>query len=1049
MSSGLTAASRTGQRPRVPPAWLDALTAAPPRALVFACAVSAALSLFSLVALSAVIAPAPASAAGFTSAGPPSDPVPAASPVVAAVDGELPPLDVRDAAARQPAVPAGSAEAGFRLRRQLGPRGLFETDAVTGTPRMVAKLDGFLSPPKQGDPASIALAWVRSHAAALGLTAADLDGLTLTRNYTDITGTTHLAWSQSVDGVELFQNGLIVNVARGGRILNVTGSPVPGLHRHEVPSPDFGARVSLGRALRNAGESGPPPAVRSQAAEADLPTRFPGGDEARLVLFADAPGSLRLAWRVRTDVSPEEAYEYVIDADDGEVLFRSNMVRPATGRVWQYAPNIDKACPGCSSAAGQQNDLPFPGTWNTSNGRLKGNNAHVYTDVDDNNRPDKPFANCPECGEIPPSNPGPDPDWLYTFQPNPYPGNTSAACSAIFPQCSWAITTNAAFDRGFGWRPNLRQNGTQVYWYINNFHDWLRGAPFGFTPAAGNFEGDDPVRAEILDGANTAVFPDPIPGTPDTNHMNNANMYTQADGISPRMQIYLYLDPAEFPSSRHPEVNGGDDASILYHEYTHGLSDRLILDATGAPALKSHQAKSMGEGWSDWYAMDYLEGQGLHAPDTAADGEIESGTYLRGHFVDMMRSEGLDCAVNSVDPAACPGGRTGHTGGYTLGDMGKVYRGPEVHADGEIWAQTLWQLRQRLIADLGESAGREETRSLITRAMELSPPDPGFLDMRNAILQADVADGGNDNRERIWSVFTSRGMGYWASDFGSGDVNPRASFKPEKICGVSAACGRITGMVREKITGRPLPGVRIEVRGPANLIATSGADGRYTINEVPVPPGNRLPYVIATKRGYPPAIVRGTSYSGGNRALRFGLVRDWAAIGAGARLGPFTGPDHTDAGCGPAAAFDASQWTAWASFSGREKRAVVRLPRPVNVTGIAVDPGAGCGDDDSASTRRLRVRTLAKVRARAGRKGHRKGKGHRKAGPRTLRRWVDLGVLSFRRADNHRLNVFSMKGGNRGVTRIEVTMLANQRGRTPGRSGRDYMDLSEFQVYGR
>ena len=26
---------------------------------------------------------------------------------------------------------------------------------------------------------------------------------------------------------------------------------------------------------------------------------------------------------------------------------------------------------------------------------------------------------------------------------------------------------------------------------------------------------------------------------------------------------------------------------------------------------------------------------------------------------------------------------------------------PEFHADGEIWAQTLWDLRQRFVADLG------------------------------------------------------------------------------------------------------------------------------------------------------------------------------------------------------------------------------------------------------------------------------------------------------------------------------------------------------------
>ena len=38
---------------------------------------------------------------------------------------------------------------------------------------------------------------------------------------------------------------------------------------------------------------------------------------------------------------------------------------------------------------------------------------------------------------------------------------------------------------------------------------------------------------------------------------------------APQMQMYLFGGP------RH-DVNGGDDAEIVYHEYTHGLSNRLV-----------------------------------------------------------------------------------------------------------------------------------------------------------------------------------------------------------------------------------------------------------------------------------------------------------------------------------------------------------------------------------------------------------------------------------------------------------------------------------------
>ncbi len=49
-----------------------------------------------------------------------------------------------------------------------------------------------------------------------------------------------------------------------------------------------------------------------------------------------------------------------------------------------------------------------------------------------------------------------------------------------------------------------------------------------------------------------------------------------------------------------------------------------------------------------------------------------------------------------------------------------------MHAAGEIWGQTLWDLRARL--------GSKLTERLVTRAMELSPANPSFLDMRNAIV---------------------------------------------------------------------------------------------------------------------------------------------------------------------------------------------------------------------------------------------------------------------------------------------------------------------------
>ena len=41
----------------------------------------------------------------------------------------------------------------------------------------------------------------------------------------------------------------------------------------------------------------------------------------------------------------------------------------------------------------------------------------------------------------------------------------------------------------------------------------------------------------------------------------------------------------------------------------------------------------------------------------------------------------------------CPGRAAAGPGGYTYGDYGKIAGAPEVHGDGEIWVETLWDRR--------------------------------------------------------------------------------------------------------------------------------------------------------------------------------------------------------------------------------------------------------------------------------------------------------------------------------------------------------------------
>src|SRR4029453_12705325 len=117
---------------------------------------------------------------------------------------------------------------------------------------------------------------------------------------------------------------------------------------------------------------------------------------------------------------------------------------------------------------------------------------------------------------------------------------------------------------------------------------------------------------------------------------------------------------------------GGTGGGSVSPGFTHGLSNRLVVDSSGNSTLGGGQAGAMGEAWSDWYAFDFLNAQG-YADDTPADGDLRGGDSA-GHGLDLIPTQPLDCPVGSASPKCLGGTRPGRTagpGGYTYGDYGK------------------------------------------------------------------------------------------------------------------------------------------------------------------------------------------------------------------------------------------------------------------------------------------------------------------------------------------------------------------------------------------
>jgi hypothetical protein len=930
----------------------------------------------------------------------------------AAHGGPKPFLDVRDRAvdrARAPgatrprALPAADRAARDRLVRGLGEQAVLEPDPVTATPRVLGRLDGTLTGPRAGDAADIALAYVRANARALGLAAADLAGLELADRRT-VGGVTHLRWRQVHRGIPAYDNEVRVNLDGDGRVVNVLGTPRSGLSVPSV-SPGLSAAGALAALMRNVGSSRDVRVTSGPAGPRDT-TRFSTGDRARLVLFGDV-GAVRLAWHLTYDAAPDAWYDAIVDATTGRVLRRANLVKAADLSVFDSYPG--------APAGGQQATRSVVAPHLTETTRLFGEYAHAWSDIDD----------APPPGATTEA-PSPNED----VQPQPYafddftPDNDAGACLAT-ALCSWDHRVASS------WQSNRRQNATQAFWYVNRFHDHLAADPIGFTAADGNFEGVDRVLVQTDDGANLAG------GLPDGQHVDNANMATLPDGQSPRMQMYLFAhDPTPTPTGgpRSPfrDVNGGDDASIVYHEYAHGLSSRLVVGADGAGALNSAQAGAMGEAWSDWYAKDLLEDEGFQ-PDTPAPGEVDMGLYVDA-VPHQIRTQALDCPVGA-DPVACPApdGGTAGPGGYTYGDFGAIANGAEVHADGEIWAQTLWDLR--------DAVGPQVSRAIVTEGMRLSPAEPSYLDMRNAILQADQARYGGVHVDGIWTVFATRGMGFFAGAEDGADTAPVEDFSPPPAAG--GPSGTIAGRAADSQTGAPLSGITVGVGGldtpPSSFVATTGADGRFTIG--PVPAGT---YPIVTFRpgggGYDRFTARGVTVAAAAQTTVDGpMRRDWAALGGGAAVTATNDDAFGPFGCGVNEAIDQRLGAGWSAFTptstgafgetnphpGRPPTMTVRLPQAVDVSAFGVDPSNTCGDDATSATKDLRVEVSADGTTFTTALQH-----------------------AFTNADRGRLNVVNPDAAAANVRFVRVTMLSNLGPVAPDDSGVDFIDLSELEVFG-
>ena len=202
-------------------------------------------------------------------------------------------------------------------------------------------------------------------------------------------------------------------------------------------------------------------------------------------------------------------------------------------------------------------------------------------------------------------------------------------------------------------------------------------------------------------------------------------------------------------SGNDPFQRDGDlDNVIVAHEYGHGISNRL----TGGPSQSSclQNQEQMGEGWSDYFGLMIT----MKSTDTRDDARGIAG-YVVGEGVG---GKGIRTKMYSPDFGI---------NNFTYNSI-KSQVAP--HGVGSVWATMLWDLTWDLIDEYGfdpdvknGTGGNNIALQLVMDGLKLQVCSPGFVDGRNAILEADELNYAGANKCIIWRAFAKRGLGVSAN----------------------------------------------------------------------------------------------------------------------------------------------------------------------------------------------------------------------------------------------------------------------------------------------
>ncbi|GLY00450.1 M36 family metallopeptidase [Actinoplanes sp. NBRC 101535] len=776
-----------------------------------------------------------------------------------------------------------------------------------GTPATLTARTEPLATGLPAEPVAAAEAYVAGHLDVLGLTAAAADSLELLTSAPLGEGAA-VVFRQRFGDLVAGTDGLLSVGVRDGQVWYVSSS--------------------LARDV-----SAPAPATLTAADAQRLAAAHHGVVDptvlgTKLVAVPTAAGP-RAAWQVTfgaglTGDAPE-AWTTHVDARDGAVLVSESIVDAETDNpqwdVFPHSPPVDYSSRDTRVTWGGTTWDVDPAT-GTPTFTTRGNNAitvHNWTSND-------PYSVGTET-----ATPSPTRDYRYPW-----------ANQWHEESCNPAV-----FDSPE--RNDIDAARANLFAMHNRMHDWSYG--LGFTEATWNMQQENGAAAG-LDGdyeQGNAQAGGISGGPPGFEARNNANQITPPDGQPTTTNMYLWQPIAG--AFYAPCVDGDYDMSVIAHEYTHAITNRMIA----GPDAGLSSPQGMSESWSDLLAVEYLSEYG-YLPKGA-------NAFTVGQYVTGDPNAGIRNFNMTRSPL-----------NYSHVDYDFV--GLQVHASGELWSATNYDIRSAFVKRYGAGNAKlqkscAEGKTPVTKCpgnrrwiqlvfdsfLLMATSANSQVDARDALLAADRVRFGGKNQDILWNAFAKRGLGETAASNGAGDANPAPGF-------TSPHAREATVTLRPvDETGKPVTGAKLFVGDyQARAVPVADTDPATTLaDRVSLVPGKYTFLVQAP--GYGHARVAATAVKAGKTTtLTVRLPRNLASATSGATA--------TGDGINLARLIDDDEATNWASLGSAVagKQVTVDLAgeaqrvRRVQVSAL-LRPAITTGDPDVGTQNRFSALRQFKVLA--------------------------------------------------------------------------------------